>query len=498
MIKRHKRTDMFMGRGEPAVTTYTGGDKLIENIVNENTFPTILECARYLHKIEPRRSVDGWRTKIYRFQSTTGRKLVEEWRLRPLEEDTSSYTKVYYEKNTDTYISCAPDTKNLVVITGDIHREMKKAYSEDGGNLNANEMSRKFGYPTSFITHYVKINNWTHSMDIYSNEEVLKKSVAQMVEETIASKRAQVLDKATKRYWKSIEKDADSYKLLQETLLNDFRELLKDKATKVKPIKMPKAERDYAVVVSPTDLHYGKHGWKDEVGEEYDLNIARQRLLEGTQDLIHRLADRPEKIILATGSDWFHVDNEGGSTTKGTMQDMAASPAQILMDGCKLAREHIDMLREVSPVEVVFMRGNHDRHSALALMMYLDAAYENCEDVTVIADPKLRQYITYGNNLLGFTHGDGVRGNDLPSLMAVEMREQWGKTETHLWFHGHLHHQSMVETAGVQIFQLPSLAGHDRWHYSKGFTRAKAGIKAHLIDKSVGVIGSLFSPVMHE
>tara|TARA_R100001510_G_C7650592_1_gene208130 strand:+ start:667 stop:2166 length:1500 start_codon:yes stop_codon:yes gene_type:complete len=499
MIKRQMRTRLFMGSGKPpTATVYTGGEKLIEKVVNENSFPNIKECARYLHKIEPRRSVDGWRSKLYRFQGENDRDLVKEWASKSIEDDTSSYRAVYYDEHTDTYISVAPDTKMLVVIDGDTHRAMKKAYSSDGSNLSLDQMSREFGYPSSFIAKYMKVNGWSHNMDIYTNEEVLSKTVEQLVDETVASKRNQVMEKATKSYWKSIEKDADKYKLLQETVLGEFKELLQDKAKPAKPIKLDKAVRDYAVVLSPTDLHYGKHGWKDEVGEEYDLEIARERLLLGTQDLINRLPDAPEKIVVATGSDWFHVDNEVGQTTKGTPQDMAASPARILMDGCKLAREHIDLLRGVAPVEVIFMRGNHDRHSALFLMLYLDAAYEDCDDVTVIADPKLRQYMTYGNNLLGFTHGDGVRGVDLPSVMATEMRQAWGDTETHLWFHGHLHHEKMTETGGTQIFQLPSLAGHDRWHYRKGYTQARAGIKAHLVDKELGVVGSLFSPVMHE
>ena len=46
----------------------------------------------------------------------------------------------------------------------------------------------------------------------------------------------------------------------------------------------------------------------------------------------------------------------------------------------QLAREHIDLLRQVAPVEVV-MAGNHDRHSSIALMMYLSAAYEDVDDV---------------------------------------------------------------------------------------------------------------------
>ena len=40
--------------------------------------------------------------------------------------------------------------------------------------------------------------------------------------------------------------------------------------------------------------------------------------------------------------------------------------------------------------------------------------------------PKLRQYITWGNNLLGFTHGDGVRGMIYLLLMATEQRKGWG------------------------------------------------------------------------
>ena len=178
------------------------------------------------------------------------------------------------------------------------------------------------------------------------------------------------------------------------------------------------------------------------------------------------------------------------------MQDMSTTPTQIFLDGCLLAREHIELLRAVCPIEVVFMRGNHDRHMALALMMYLNAVYENIDDVNVICDPSLRQYISWGNNLLGFTHGDGVKGADLPLLMASEERRSWGLCEHHTWFHGHLHHQKLTEKGGTTIVQLPSLAGNDRWTFSKGYTDARPGICAHLLDKDLGLIGNLFAPVI--
>ena len=49
---------------------------------------------------------------------------------------------------------------------------------------------------------------------------------------------------------------------------------------------------------------------------------------------------------------------------------------------------------------------------------------------------------------------------------------------------------------GAMILQLPSLAGHDRWHYNKGYTMNKAGLCAHLVDEKLGVVGSLFAPVV--
>ena len=498
MLIRLNLERVFMGQGDEPSGRYTGGYDLIDKIAKERSFASKTEFAHYLHKVEPRCSVDGWRARIYRWAKRNNVSLSDFYKKE--DYDSISFKdklkSLYYDENGDNYLTVSIDSKQLVCIDGDTHRAMKKTYSNDGGKATIEEMSRKFGFPSSFIFNYIKVCGWTHGMDIYTDEQIQNKSVDELVEEVIESKRNRVLEKANKKYWAGIEKDADNYKLLQETWVGEFKSLIQQKTGKVKQFKIEKANSPYAVVMSPTDLHYGKHGWKDEVGEEYTLDIARERLLSATGNLISRFSGRPDKIIVATGSDWFHIDNEQGGTTAGTPQDMAASPAQILMDGCKLAREHIDMLRSVCPVEVVFMRGNHDRHTALALMLYLDAVYEDCDDVEVICDPKTRQYLQYGNNLLGFTHGDGVKGNDLPSLMATEERQAWGDLEHHTWFHGHLHYMKTTEMNGALILQLPSLAGHDRWHYKKGYTMSRAGMTAHIVDEKQGVIGYLFSPVV--
>jgi len=477
---------------------YRGGQDLITKYAKSHTFATEMEFARFLHDLEPARSISAWRGAIQRWvkidPNNTFKHLDQEY--SDALTTSISQIRVYYDKASDMYVTKL--SNELTAVKGDVHRNMKHAYSKDGKNMTLDEMSREFGVSPSWLSQYIKVSGWTHGMDIFTDEELIDTPEDVLINTLLESKRQVVLEKANKKYWANIKKDAEIFNSMEEYWIEEFKSLLPTQNLAPKKVKLlnMKKVRPYAVVLSPTDLHYGKGGWIDEVGEEYSLEEARHRLLDRTSNLISRLSGKPDKIIVATGSDWFHVDNEAGTTTRGTPQDMAASPAQILMDGCKLAREHIDMLRVVSPVEIVFMRGNHDRHTALALMMYLDAVYENAKDVTVVVSPKTRQYISWGNNLLGFTHGDGVKGVDLPAIMATEKRSEWGLCEHHIWFHGHLHHQKLTETSGVIIVQLPSLAGHDRYHYQKGYVMSRAGLCAHLIDKELGLIGNLFSPVV--
>ena len=467
----------------------SGGDDLIEKYANSKTFSSVSEFGRFLHTIDPSRSAQAWRLKVMRWKKRTGTEMKID------QPPPVKSMKVYYDEASDAYISVIEGREELMKVDGDTHRKMKRAYSDDGGGMSAAEMARTFAIPEDWVKAYIRQNGWTHGMDIFTDEEIKMKSIEDLVDDAVVEKRRNVLQAAERKRWNAITKDADKYRLFRETVLDEFMGLAIEPYKEPKLFKFSKADNPYALVISPTDFHYGKGAWEDETGEAYNLETAKYRLMLQTQNLIDRLPGRPEKIIIGTGSDWFHVDNELGTTTKGTPQDMSASPAQILRDGCHLARQHIEMLAKVAPVEVVFMRGNHDRHSSLALMLYLQAVYEKSERVTITHDLKLRQYMVWGNNLLGFTHGDGVRNTDLPTVMAHEAREEWGGCEHHVWFHGHLHHIKHTEKGGCMVIQLPSLAGHDKWHYRKGFTLSRAGLMAHIVDKDLGVIGSLFSPV---
>ena len=121
------------------------------------------------------------------------------------------------------------------------------------------------------------------------------------------------------------------------------------------------------------------------------------------------------------------------------------------------------------------------------LLEVLAAYYRNCDDVKVTRIYHFRQYKTYGNTLLGFTHGDETKLSDLPILMATEAKEEWGEAVHKAFFTGHLHHEMSKDLNGVKVYQMPSLSGTDRWHHKKGYVGSVKGLGAYLVHQTKGV-----------
>jgi len=444
---------------------------------HENDFTNDISLARFLKDKYPSRSERGWASFINRI------------RKKNKSPDT-------YDAKTDIYYTYLSSADKLVALPGNTHRGMMTDYSETiGSPLSSAEVCNKWEFPSNWFDEYRRKHNWTHSMVPLTNEQIRETDEEGLVEQLLHMKRSNINQMFEKKEIQNTKKKAAKWDNLFENLMAHINSLPKIPTVPIRPMVHKENARPYALVVSPTDFHYGKYGWTDEVGETYDLNEAEVRLMERTERLMSMLPHTPDRVIVTVGSDWFHVDNDLGATTKGTGQDMAGTPAEILMGGFDLARRHIELLRQIGPIELICMPGNHDKHTTLALMMYLQASFSHCGDVSVNLSPALRQYTQYGNTLIGFTHGDGKAINNLPGLMAHEQRIEWGEHPHHIWFHGHLHHRKSEEKNGCMIIQMPSLAGEDRWHSHNGYITSTAGLAAYILDKEEGLISSLFAPV---
>jgi len=397
-----------------------------------------------------------------------------------------------YDEKTDTYHNFIKG--RTLQVTGESLRDMKRLYSEWGGGVSINRLATQFRIPRAVLVELIRIHKWTHDSEPFTDEEIVSREIPALTNDALIMRKHQLAVAMDEAAHAALKKDAQHWREFQHRVLDCLIQHVPGTKLPSVRVMMPVANRPFALVMAPQDFHWGGYGWVDETGESYNRAEAEKRLLEHTQYICGSLPGRPEKIYLSVGGDWFHVDGDHAATTKGTPMEPDGSPAEILITGCELAIRQIELLRQIAPVELVFMGGNHDRNNSLTLLLYLSAWYRNTKDVMIQVTPKLRSYRRYRNTLMGFTHGDKVKPNHLGHVMATEAASEWGATKSRIWFTGHLHHEVVREVGGIVQYQLPSLAGSDRWHARQGYVTSRAGLCGHLVGED-GVFMSLFSNV---
>lgn len=290
------------------------------------------------------------------------------------------------------------------------------------------------------------------------------------------------------------------YDLQREALI----EIAKKGAPKYKKRKRSKVKEPHLFELSPADLHVGKYAWAGETGEDYDCDIAADRLNEA----VEVLAERAEmfgvdRCLYVMGNDLLQVDNEKNQTTRGTDVDTDTRYKRVFRRACELQIMAVNRLLELGPVDVVVVPGNHDELAAFHAGEYLAAHFRLNSDVRVDNEPPLRKYYRYGRNLLGFTHGNNEKPAALPMIMASERPQDWSETISREFHCGHLHkrkatHYVPTDTIeGVTVRILPSLSATDRWHHVKGYVGGMKACEGYLHHRYDGYAGH-FSHNVHK
>jgi hypothetical protein len=262
---------------------------------------------------------------------------------------------------------------------------------------------------------------------------------------------------------------------------------------------------------SPFDLHAGKYAWSEECVTNYDADIAADLFDASLDFLLSRalkVADgKLERVLCVFGNDVSHTDNKRGETTAGTRMDVDTRYVRVYRRICAIHRRAVDVLRQVAPVDVKIVPGNHDELTAFHLGEVLAARYVGDKHVSIDNTARLRKYYDFGINLFGFTHGDGERVAELPLLMAREVPDLWSRCSSREWHIGHLHKsekweakarlvQDLESDKGIRIRRLPSLSAHDFWHTRHGYTDRRAA-EGFVFNKTAGFTDHLSFNVDH-
>ena len=248
-----------------------------------------------------------------------------------------------------------------------------------------------------------------------------------------------------------------------------------------------KKGRKIALEISIPDQHFGKYAEVEEVGHDYNLDIAERLFRRAVEHHIRAAQNYCiERIVFVAGNDVLNTDNSLGTTTKGTPQQ-ATAKHKTAFRRCRIVLT--DVVRQcsaVAPVDVVMVSGNHDNDSVFAIGEVLSAVFEKDPNVTVYNGTAERKAWTYGKVFLMFTHGDKGKKQDLPLLMASEFPTEWGRTEHREIHCAHLHKEEVDEKMGTKTRILPSLTATDTWHQQYGFVKNKRVSASFIWDANKG------------
>lgn len=256
--------------------------------------------------------------------------------------------------------------------------------------------------------------------------------------------------------------------------------------------RLPSRRGGSLLEINIPDLHMGKLCWAPETGVDYDMRIAEQVYDEAVRDLLDRARGFDvEEAVFLIGSDFFHVDTLGHTTTAGTVVDVDGRHAKMIEIGEASAIHAVNRVADACrKVRVIWVPGNHDRLASFHLARTLAAWFRHDDRVTVDAGPMTRKYLRYGVNLIGYTHGDKIKLDKLAMLMASERSQDWAQTTWREWHVGHFHGFRMQESFGVRTRVVPSLCGTDAWHAENGYVGNSRAAEAFVYDKDDGFVAN--------
>lgn len=253
-------------------------------------------------------------------------------------------------------------------------------------------------------------------------------------------------------------------------------------------------EKQFMTVWGIWDAHVGMYAWADEVRESFDLDIARNRVMNSIDDMCEELKlYEHERIVMPMGNDFMHFDSVRMTTTKSdNFLDFDGRYAKVFKAAIALLVYQVQKSLELcDKVEVIWIPGNHDYSSSFGLVAAVNQRFINDPRVTVNLGANPRKYIMHGGCLIGFDHGQKCKPAQLARIMSEEQIHNWSKSTYREIQIGHKHQRwlrefpGIIPTNGVTIRMNPALCNVDMWHHEQGLIGEPVkSVEAYRYDKT--------------
>jgi len=273
-------------------------------------------------------------------------------------------------------------------------------------------------------------------------------------------------------------------------VVKDFIASLAEDVRGTSPLvaKPKTANADLLAVYPFGDPHFGMYAWAKECGDDFDLETAERLTLGAVDSLVASAPPAAEALFVLLG-DVFHANDQTNQTPGHKHQlDVDSRYPKVILSGIHTFRHAILRALEKHPRVKVWIRpGNHDPQAIWSLTFALMAYFENNDRVEIEVNPSKFSFYRFGKVLVASTHGDTVKHEALPGIMAADRPEDWGNTKHRYWYTGHVHNTTVKEFPGVVCESFRTLAAKDAFAAGHGY-RAGRDMRCIVLHKEYGEV----------
>lgn len=227
------------------------------------------------------------------------------------------------------------------------------------------------------------------------------------------------------------------------------------------------------------DIHFGAYMWGKETGDkDYDLAISEQ-LIKKAIDYLMITSPKAKYAVISDLGDMLEADDFKNATpTSGHNVDVDGRYQKILRVAIDCMIYFVQRALEFhEKVYFINIGGNHDPSSGPAIREAMRVAFMNEPRAVMDDSPRHQKYLLFGQTLIGYAHGDGLKMHDADGTMTVDCMEYISNT-THREYHfGHNHKDKVVDGKVCRSESHRNIAPLNGWASWAGFRRGIGTMK---------------------
>jgi hypothetical protein len=228
---------------------------------------------------------------------------------------------------------------------------------------------------------------------------------------------------------------------------------------------------DVVNLFANSDFHLGAVMPAGKGHRAYNREIAVERVKAGFSELHGSLSPADTAIVLDNG-DRLHANDDRDVTVKsGHRLKVEGSHGSNFLLGLETSIWQIEMALTTHN-EVIYHAnpGNHDPNIPQPLLVALQMRYLNNPRVKIETEESHLSIFQRGRVFISSHHGHGQKPPALAASIQHTFRQQYGVSDFHYLYTGHLHSEKSDTFGGMQWTQLPSIVSTTQYEEEMGFT----------------------------